>query len=1450
MATRIFSWSCLRVFVLIALAVQARIIIASDSPIVPVVHILATDPCAAELGQETGTFTVFRDGPTSVSLTVRYSLAGSASNGVDYAALSGEVTIPVGASSAPITISPVDDNLVEGSESVVAFLDQPAVWPPPYLVCWPSFALGHIEDNDLGPTNRPPLVRLINPPDGSVFVGEVDLRLIARASDPDGRVRSVEFFDGTNSLGVVFNRPIIVRPDDPVIGDPVIELADELDPLLFPEVDANVTLDPSVLPLDTFSLIWSNVPPGSHVIVAVATDNFGASSRSEPVHIRVIEAPVQTIVSIKATDPVATEPDDNASRLDTATFVVHRTGNTDFSLTVFYRIGGTAFNGVDYRELPRSVTIPRGARGAEIIVAPLPDKAIEGPESVVLTVVPPICIEIYPPPPECYLVGREDTARAVINDNDPANRPPVVEIVRPFDGTIFLAPADIEIVAQARDYDGKVVFVEFFEGTNSLGRATNDWSRLTADRPAFAVKWPAVPPGRYILTAVATDDDGAQGRSKPVEIKVVDRTLRPVVTVSAIDAEGAETSLNSSPNPAVFAVKRTGPTERELVVYYSLAGTAINGTDYQLLLKRVTIPVGEASARIVVDPIDDRLVEGIETVGITVDPPGCIAIFPPPYECYLVGVENQARAVILDNDTISSNLPPKVALVRPEPGSVFVAPASIGLVAAASDPDGFVRTVEFFEGTNRLGIVSNTLVRVADGNVIGIDPVIAIDALFRFQWENVPPGEYKLRARATDNRGASAWSDIVDIKVVADHALPVVTIEAVDPYASEGDPRIDAVVQADGTVGIIGPPIIQLPEIASFSVKRDRGTNLPLTVFYKVGGTASNGVDYVRLEGKVVIPAGQHRSGIIVVPLDDRLIEGTETVVVELEPVACPLDIPPSPGCYQVGDPARAIAYIRDNDFENRPPKVDLIKPANEQTFPAGADIPIVAETVDSDGYVGMVEFFANDKSIGKDIRVFIIAPPPGQKQEFSMVWSNVPAGRYVLTAEATDDDGAVSRSGPVVIHVVEPCRLPVVSIEAVDKIATEQDPRIAGLLAPDQGRFRVSRTCRTNDELHVRYEVAGTADNGVDYRKLDGLVVIPAGAWSADIVVDPIDDELSEETETVIVKLVGLNCAVIDPVNGECFELGSATQDIVYIRDNENVHPRLAIVQPQTGDDFRPGSDIPIIVQAVDPDGWVSRVEFFANDRLIGKEEIIFIQPPPPGQLQRFSMIWSNVTAGRYVLTARATDNDGLTGLSAPVVIEVHDSPALPVVTIFAVDPLAREGAPLNPATFRIRRSGGTNALLTVHYSIRGTASNGVDYARIPNSVTIPAGRRSVRVTITPFDDRLVERYESAVLRLEATALYNVGRPGRAGALILDNDCPRPDTCPLPEGDFHVCRKLDGFRCYRVEVSDDLRDWESLGSNVLDDDAVHFVDPEAGERTKRFYRIVPCLDVEVFVDE
>jgi hypothetical protein len=186
-------------------------------------------------------------------------------------------------------------------------------------------------------------------------------------------------------------------------------------------------------------------------------------------------------------------------------------------------------------------------------------------------------------------------------------------------------------------------------------------------------------------------------------------------------------------------------------------------------------------------------------------------------------------------------------------------------------------------------------------------------------------------------------------------------------------------------------------------------------------------------------------------------------------------------------------------------------------------------------------------------------------------------------------------------------------------------------------------------------------------------------------------------------------------------------------------------------------------------------------------------------------------------------------------------------VVTLFAPDPLAREGT-TNTATFALRRSGPTNLPLTVWYEVRGTASNGVDYVAIPDRVTIPAGRRTARMVIEPIDDRLVERIETVILRLvepptmQPGLSYLIGRPGAAAAVIVDNDFRPPPCRRLPDGLFHVCLAGPTGFGFRLEASPDLRTWEPLFSNWATEDEVQFVDPEAETAPLRFYRVLPDL--------
>jgi hypothetical protein len=103
--------------------------------------------------------------------------------------------------------------------------------------------------------------------------------------------------------------------------------------------------------------------------------------------------------------------------------------------------------------------------------------------------------------------------------------------------------------------------------------------------------------------------------------------------------------------------------------------------------------------------------------------------------------------------SIMVNGPPTVALINPTNGAAFLAPASLTLTATATDADGAVSKVEFFQGATKLGEQTNSP--------------------YNFPWSNVATGSYSLMVRATDDRGASTISSVVSILVTNGPPAPV-----------------------------------------------------------------------------------------------------------------------------------------------------------------------------------------------------------------------------------------------------------------------------------------------------------------------------------------------------------------------------------------------------------------------------------------------------------------------------------------------------------------------------------------------------------------------------------------------------------------------------------------------------------------------------------------------------
>jgi hypothetical protein len=130
-----------------------------------------------------------------------------------------------------------------------------------------------------------------------------------------------------------------------------------------------------------------------------------------------------------------------------------------------------------------------------------------------------------------------------------------------------------------------------------------------------------------------------------------------------------------------------------------------------------------------------------------VAPPGVYMLFAIDAN----GVPSMAKMVTLKGDSA-----PSVALTQPASGATFTAPATVALAATATDSDGTVAKVEFFNGATKVGEDTT--------------------APYSFNWTGVPVGSYSLTARATDNLGARTTSAARTITVTSANSPPTASI--------------------------------------------------------------------------------------------------------------------------------------------------------------------------------------------------------------------------------------------------------------------------------------------------------------------------------------------------------------------------------------------------------------------------------------------------------------------------------------------------------------------------------------------------------------------------------------------------------------------------------------------------------------------------------------------------
>lgn len=93
----------------------------------------------------------------------------------------------------------------------------------------------------------------------------------------------------------------------------------------------------------------------------------------------------------------------------------------------------------------------------------------------------------------------------------------------------------------------------------------------------------------------------------------------------------------------------------------------------------------------------------------------------------------------------TGNTLPTVSITNPANGATFIAPASVTINATASDSDGTVSSVAFYQGSTLLGTDTTSP--------------------YSFTWSSVAAGAYSLTAVATDNAGGIKTSSAVAITV-------------------------------------------------------------------------------------------------------------------------------------------------------------------------------------------------------------------------------------------------------------------------------------------------------------------------------------------------------------------------------------------------------------------------------------------------------------------------------------------------------------------------------------------------------------------------------------------------------------------------------------------------------------------------------------------------------------
>ncbi len=766
---------------------EATITILDDDALNPPgVSVVALTPSISENGMDKGTFQFSRTGSTQNSLTVFYSVSGTATPGQDYTTLLGAAIIPADSASTLVQFQPIDDKDVEPDETVVVTLSPNAA----YQILDASDQIKILDDDLLTVTVMPTADTTAEPATAGRFT-------VQRQGDLSANLIVNYTVSGTATSGTDYT---------PLPGSVTIPAGAAAAPVV-------------VQPLDDLLL------EGDESVILTLTTNMAYNIGTPGVATLLIRDNEKPTLNISTINGAISEAGDQFGSI-----LISRGTNVNGAVAVNLAISGSATPGADYLPLDSTVTIPNGANSITLEVIPFDDLHQETNETVIVTLLPS---------PNYNGAG---SAVVTILDDDPNNVPAV--------GFVFNASSAPESqspgVEVALSYTSAVPVMVDYKVIG--GTASNSDYTLPQGTMTFQ------PGDLFAVIPLQIHDNSISQPDRTIRLVLfnpINATLdaTKVHTYTILDDDAATVTISATAPLAsengtagIFRISRVGPTNAAQAVNFQVTGTASAPSDYAPLGTSATIPAGASFMDLPVVPVNDPTVEHGETVVVTLlTAPGASIVSP-----------NVAVVSLTDNDVETR---PVVTITSTNgPYAVEGGGSAALLFSRSGSTNGALAVYFSLTGTaiNGVDYVALTnVVTIPDGQSSVAISVIPID-------DNLIEPEETVVAALT----------VRDTYRVADPASAIVTIQDNDQN-----------VRLDASDFVASEPGIDQGE---FTFTRFGTTNAPLQVFFTISGTASNGADYVLIPNSVVIPAGRLSVKLPVIPIDDLLIEGPETVTLTL----------------------------------------------------------------------------------------------------------------------------------------------------------------------------------------------------------------------------------------------------------------------------------------------------------------------------------------------------------------------------------------------------------------------------------------------------------------------------------------------------------------------------------------------------------------------------------------